>query len=173
MLTKKERRRRTLERRRRLEARYRAAKLCPCGREPRPGFKQCARCNDAGGAKYQIKYRPLDEVLGSTRVRLLRALTRFEWIDSLTLFEALGVPSWWTDDDRMNPERGAYTQMLSRITRSGLVERRRTIERGRCDGMNDSLEYRITSAGRAELASLLAYDLTAAWTDRDADRRAA
>lgn len=79
-------------------------------------------------------YTPLDETLAMPVTRLLRALRWFDWARSGDLYLALEV----SDDERSN-----YSAALSRMAKSGLVERG--------DNSTDGWAYRLSGAGRAEL----------------------
>lgn len=89
-------------------------------------------------------YRPLDEVVDLTKVRLLRAALRLEWFTTADLNEELGHV-----DDR---QRNTLTQALNRLTRGGRFARRRA-QGGHVVG--SPYEYEITDVGRAELAAIL------------------
>jgi hypothetical protein len=96
----------------------------------------------------QPKYIPLDELLDSPKVRLLRAIRTFEWAMSAHLMEYLGVPSK-VEDKRVHD---VYSQHLARLVHGGLVERR---------GLKPMCQYRITSAGRNELERIYALEKSA------------
>lgn len=99
-------------------------------------------------AKPRKKYIPLDELLESPKIRLLRAIRTFEWAMSSHLMNHLSVPSR-TEDKRVHD---VYSQHLARLCANGLVERR---------GLPPNSEYRITAAGRAELEAVYALEKSA------------
>lgn len=80
------------------------------------------------------RYTPLDETLAMPVTRLLRTLRRFDSARSGDLYLALEL----SED-----ERSAYSAALSRMTKSGLVERD--------SYSSDGWLYRLTNEGRAEL----------------------
>lgn len=83
-------------------------------------------------------YVPIDEKLETPRVRMLRAMLRFDWVSTRELFEVLSVAEY-EHDDRLEYDR--YTQALSRLRkREDLIEQR---------GRPNAYEYRLTPAGRA------------------------
>ncbi len=85
------------------------------------------------------RYLPLDELLELPRVRVLRCLRHFDWA---TMKQ---VCDWLNENDHASWQ--ALNSALKRHVESGSVELRdSTIPR----------HYRITQAGRAELAQLLA-----------------
>lgn len=97
-------------------------------------------------------YQPLDELLAKPGVRLMRGMARFDWIECDALFDVLGVPQYDAKDYR---DRGMYSQALSRLVRHfGFVERRRQVKARREHIGLRMYEYRLTTAGRAELARL-------------------
>jgi hypothetical protein len=91
------------------------------------------------------KYVPLDELLEAPRVRILRALRRLQWVESVDIFEALG--------DVLHSPRviNNYTTVLLRLVRDGWIKRRE-IRFGRAGGR---YEYAITLRGRVELQGML------------------
>lgn len=94
-------------------------------------------------------YVPIDELLAQTSVKLLRGLERFgDWTMVGVLFDAIGVPAF---DEVDHTERDRFTQRLSYLVRvQKYVERRRAND---FDApLGERFEYRITEAGRAELA---------------------
>jgi DNA-binding transcriptional ArsR family regulator len=104
------------------------------------------------------RYIPLDELLDMPRVRILRALRRFESASVDDLRDALDL------DIRANETTAnTYTKMLSRLVSEGLVEKRVTMRtrsyRGRYKTSREAISltrYRIVEAGLRELAALLA-----------------
>lgn len=93
-----------------------------------------------------IGYRSFDEE--DPRERILRALSRFDWVSASDLFDALELPDHVEGEP--NLRRNSYTAALSRLVRkSGLVERRR-IQYGQLV----NVEINLTDAGRAEAARL-------------------
>lgn len=92
------------------------------------------------------RYRPLDEVLARPRMRILRALRRFDLASSLDLFLA--------SSDEHN--RMAWSNALTHLVRGGLVERVPVRERGYNDRAITVSYYRITPAGLAEIEQLRA-----------------
>lgn len=117
------------------------------------------RMSDARKAKRAEKLRelrgklyiPFDELVERTSVRILRALLAHDWIASDALFDVMGVPEFDTED---NSPRDRYQQRLSVLTRGGFIERRDPPERRRDRIGLRRYDYRITKAGRDELARL-------------------
>lgn len=97
-------------------------------------------------AKGDPKYIPLDEILERPTTRLLRALRWFEWVSSIDLLHALGV-EWSPERSADNAEHHRYTASLSRLTKTGMVERQGSRSHGYL--------YRISQKGRDELHRLL------------------
>lgn len=87
-------------------------------------------------------YTPLDEILETPSTRILRALRWFDWVSSPDLMNAAGVPDFVVEYGD-NHERNAASAALSRLVRSGYVER----------GVRllDGYTHRITKAGLREL----------------------
>lgn len=88
------------------------------------------------------RYMPLDILLDLPRVRTLRVLKRFSWASISDLLIALD------DVDADHKTRNTLVQAIDRHVDQGHVERDASQPK-RC-------LYRITDAGRAELARLLA-----------------
>ena len=65
-------------------------------------------------------YVPIDEQ-GTTRTALLRIMRHLDWSTSSEILELLGVPPYEQGDRR---ERDAFAQMLCRLAKAGIVERR-------------------------------------------------
>lgn len=108
-------------------------------------------------------YRPLDETLAEPRVRILRALRYHDWVPSIDLTTALGL--------NKGKVMNTYHQTLKRLADKGLIERRHIYTVYNTDNGHN---YRITPAGRAELAKILReYDQVTAWSDRDAEEQLA
>ncbi len=84
------------------------------------------------------RYTPIDELLETLRVRVLRALRRFDWVSSEDIALAIDI----RDDQVEN-----YNAQLYRLSRDRFVDRRGAIVR--------HFTYRINDRGRAELARLL------------------
>jgi hypothetical protein len=131
-----------------------------------PGRRMCARCRDRAYLTQMrrhgltIRYNPLDEILADPRVQILRALRRFDWVECVDLFEAMGVS--------LEPiERNRYSAVLSRLTRGAFAARREPTTSWK-PGRQFNL-YRITQSGIDELARLMRTDTASAWTDRDAE----
>lgn len=87
-------------------------------------------------AKSEKHYQPIDGVLASPRVRLLRAMSWFDWERPHEIFETLGVM------EPMSVEANTLSQALSRLCRDGLAERRI------CPRLH--ADYRLTQAGHQE-----------------------
>jgi hypothetical protein len=85
-------------------------------------------------------YRPLDEILSSPTVRILRALRWFDWVEMADLLDALD------ESDDLSAAR-------IRVTMNYLVHTGRVESTGRGKGTRH--RYRITQAGRGELARQL------------------
>mgnify|MGYP006921326380 CR=1 FL=1 len=77
----------------------------------------------------------------NTQERLLRSLSRWDWVSSRELFEAMGV-----EEGRESRERNAWAQLLARSVKRGHAEFR---------GTRGARDYRITPAGRALIAERL------------------
>lgn len=131
-----------------------------CPEIARDGKSRCERCNRKHlkrSAKYRSRkareerreiaeYRPLAEVVDLTRVRVLRALNRLEWASCSDIIDTLGGV-----DDTM---RNTISQQLTRLARSGHLDRRR-IPPLQGSGYGAQWEYRITQAGRANLDEII------------------
>lgn len=108
-----------------------------------PVYTVCQRCDERGappaGVGTRRTYVPLDETLGSMRVRVLRALRHFGWTSTDELVSAIGIEA--------QAERASYRRALADAVRRGLIE---------CDQRERSAwRYRITPAGRASYAAAL------------------
>lgn len=130
---------------------------------PAPSLPDCTRCavcrvkNNATStvrarrrnralAREVAAYRPLDEVIDLTRVRVLRALVRLEWVSCSDLIDTLGGV-----DDTM---RNTISQQLTRLAKSGHVEKRR-IPPLTGSGYGAQWEYQIAQKGRANLDEIM------------------
>lgn len=98
--------------------------------------------------EWRVNYNPLDETLEKTDVRILRALRHFDSIEASDLWELLNVPRGREPGD--DGERSKFYSSMSRLAREGLVAR---------SGLLGERYYRITPAGRAELARRLTVDM--------------
>lgn len=98
--------------------------------------------------RHTVRYEPLDEILDSTPVRVLRLLRRNDWLDAQTVSQLLGAVDYL--------DRNAISVTLGRHVRAGLVERR--AYRMRIAYGATMREFRITPAGRAWLARRLETD---------------
>lgn len=76
-------------------------------------------------------YVPVDEIAASPRARILRAIRHFDWVSSRDLFDALDLPSWKEEGDRLR-----YFAMLNLLVKRGLVEQR---------GDRETREYRLAA----------------------------
>jgi hypothetical protein len=83
-------------------------------------------------------YHPLDELLETPLLRLLRGLSRFDWVCGRDLFDAIEVPQYTVDAEARN----VYSVTLSRLVKRELAE---------CRGPHASRDYRITPLGRRTL----------------------
>lgn len=83
-------------------------------------------------------YTPIDDLLAMPATRMMRAMRWFDWARSVDLYLNANV----SDD-----ERSACSSALSRLVKDGYAERG--------DRSSDGWAYRLTSAGRAELAARL------------------
>lgn len=92
--------------------------------------------------KSQARYLPLDESEGAMTYRILRAIRRFDWINSVDLSELLEIPSSTTDLHARN----TYSVALSRLARNGSLQRRYK---------PPLTEYRITARGLARIEHTL------------------
>lgn len=93
------------------------------------------------------KYEPFDEVLNHPRIRMLRLLTRHDWLSACELKELLGA----LYDARVS---NLYSAQLCRLARAGLVTTRPGL--GHYAGGARMCDYAITDLGRRELPELLA-----------------
>lgn len=98
----------------------------------------CGRCK--GDA---IPYTPIETILEMPTVRVLRAMRHHGWICGVDLLDSLHIPG-------ETLERFNYHTIMYRLRRDGLIERRRLV---------GSTEYRITDAGRRDLARRLTVDM--------------
>jgi hypothetical protein len=89
-------------------------------------------------------YDPIADILARPRIRILRALRWWEWVDSGELFQALGVPDY---EQCRNPEWNQYAQTLGCLAKTGRCEADRTTY---------PTLYRLTDLGRADLKRTLA-----------------
>lgn len=90
-------------------------------------------------------YQPLDERKQNFRVRILRALWWLsvggDWSDTREIFQAANVT-----DDYWSRKRNGAQVALGRLVKLGLVE-------ARAGSLNEWRDYRITDAGRTEVAA--------------------
>lgn len=100
-------------------------------------------------SRTEPRYVPLDEIERNNRVRLLRALWWLGWVDTRELFDAAGV-----DSDPRSVDRNGAQVALGRLVKYGLVEKREGRAVKALVGLTSSwADYRITAAGRAEVAN--------------------
>lgn len=129
--------------------------LCSqCVQRPRePGRASCRHCLDyairkkreytaRGSVRRARQYLPIDEVLANPRIRILRALRRFDEVAANELMHALDVADF---DEGNNRDRDRHAQALARLVKQGLVEK----ETG------SPCLYRITDAGRREAEGVM------------------
>ena len=90
------------------------------------------------------RYIPIDLLLESPRIRILRLLSRHDWISGHEIAEELGV--LWSPQIR-----NAYASHLTRMRRSGLVLVREGV-RENCGGGPD---YRISDAAAKDLPRII------------------
>jgi len=125
---------------------------------------RCADCRKAESERRRGEvrplYKPLDFVLGTMRVRILRAAARHDWVPSSELLECIGIPA------TASLEADNARQMLSRLHRQRLLEREMRLTRDLHDG--NTYWYHITAKGRAALTALLNQPLPVA-NDDEAD----
>lgn len=139
----------------------RANGMClDCPRPSLEGAVRCKRCRDANRVwaresserrrkreRLEIEtYRPLDEIIDLTRVRVLRAAKPLEWFTCAQMFDALGGGN--------DTQRNTVAQMLTRLGKQGRLDRQR-IPKMFSTGYGTQWEYQITQAGRDELAAIL------------------
>lgn len=94
-------------------------------------------------------YVPIDVLLKKPPIRLLRAIRRFDWIDTKDVFDLLGVPC----DGADTPQRNIYLKALSRLFLDGLVVGRPIGGRTQNGGPYvNCREYRISKDGMEWLA---------------------
>jgi hypothetical protein len=103
-------------------------------------------------------YRPADEIVESTKYRLLVALERVDWITPDDLYRRIGLGEFDADN---RTDRDRYAQSLGRYVKTGLVRYRDfhssgAAYGGRVRGSRNGGEYQITATGRAELADMRA-----------------
>lgn len=103
-------------------------------------------------------YRPADEVIASTRYRLLSTIARFDWIATGELWDVLGLPAF----EVSRTERDRFAKTLERYVKSGLIRYRDFISSGattgrhKPKGLRNGGTYKITEDGREALADLRA-----------------
>jgi DNA-binding transcriptional ArsR family regulator len=90
------------------------------------------------------KYIPIDLLLDSPRIRILRLLSRHDWISGHEIAEELGV--LWSPQIR-----NAYASHLTRMRKSGLVLARDGVHEN-CGGGPD---YRIAPHAAADLPKII------------------
>lgn len=95
-------------------------------------------------------YVPVDAQLDVMRIRILRAIRHFDWVQPVDLGDAIGIPG--SHEDHL--VRNNFDVTIGRLFRGGFLER--MPQRG-----GFSL-YRITPAGRALLERELSRSLAAA-----------
>ncbi len=84
-------------------------------------------------------------------MRVLRALRFFGWVDGSDLLEACDAPEGWD-----SVERNTLTAAMSRLWRSGEIERRRVWLGRHCKGFEGVMyEFRITDKGRRKVAHVI------------------
>lgn len=127
-----------------------------CPRVAEDGGRYCERCHKrriVSWRRYRRKkrreeraavraYVPLDQVIDLTRVRILRAARDLDWFSTHEINCEMGA-----SDARV---RNAVTQMLRRLAKAGVLERRTAT-----DAIGGKYEYRISESGRAELTDVL------------------
>ena len=106
-----------------------------CFNVNRAKHRSAQRRTANGGREPGDKYVPIEQILDVPRIRILRALRWFDWATTETLFDVLDVPT-------SKAERDRFAVTLSRASRSGDIEKRRTF--GPC-------EFRTTAAGLATI----------------------
>ena len=99
------------------------------------------------------KYCPLDVVLEHPRIRILRLLSRFDWLSAHEIAEHLGV--LWSPQIR-----NAYASHLCRMRKSGMLIAREPGVGKRGDysdtfGSFGGPDYRISPAARADLPRII------------------
>lgn len=95
-------------------------------------FVQCSKVSNG--------YYPIDELLEVPRVRILRALNRFDWALSGDLRVALDI-------EETVLEINKFARTLSSLVKERLVD---------MDGSGTSHRYRINDRGRAQLKQVIA-----------------
>lgn len=85
-------------------------------------------------------YRPIDENERDMSFRILRCVQRFDWVSSIEICDALGIPGAALHRQLHNN----YSVSLSRLYRKGFLRRRHVLEWH---------EYQITSKGLARIES--------------------
>lgn len=130
----------------------RPRQLAPDG----PMFVFCAICDERDGAVNptgptsqrgrpsvhcweRARYWPLDETKRDLSFRILRAISRFDWLTTTELREVMGVPG--LEDVTAN---NTFSKRISVLARDGFLRRRSIMEQP---------EYQITKLGRARIAS--------------------
>lgn len=98
------------------------------------------------------RYIPLDGLLDAPRIRILRLLSRFDWLSGHEIAELLGA-QWSTQI------RNTYATHLSRMRKAGLLIARapRPYVRGESthDAYGGGPDYRISPAARADLPRII------------------
>lgn len=154
-----------------------AATCRHCTKPAAPGLKLCTKCRENARACHKLRaelgltagnYEPIDEVLSSPAVRIMRALRHFDGISCFDLFEVMGVPPHNGGHDH---ERDAHTQALCRLRKMGLIERLEFSGHA-VDGEGFNW-YRVTDAGRKWLADRLKPDTKVIWTEKYEPRKSA
>jgi hypothetical protein len=97
-------------------------------------------------------YVPLETVLASPLARTLRALRHHD---------AVSLPELWDLLNEPRENRGTYVTALARAHRQGWVDRIDYSGGARLFGLDNGNWYRITQAGRDELARLLTTNVEA------------
>jgi DNA-binding transcriptional ArsR family regulator len=97
-------------------------------------------------------YVPIDVIVAHPRIRILRLLSRFDWLSGYEITEHLGV-QW-------SPQiRNAYATHLSRMRKAGLLIARpcRPWVRGETtgDAHGGGPDYQISPRARADLPKLI------------------
>lgn len=157
-----------------------AGRTCDRCRRPLPpdrrqlgAIVQCPRClaerRDAmrlARAGERIAYTPLDEIIQQPLVRILRALRWFGCVEIGDLYLALNAEEY-----DHGAERLALAQALSRAVRAGFIEHRKARAFWSGRDRHSLNSYRITPAGRAELARRMTIDMEIADDEPATDER--
>lgn len=93
-------------------------------------------------------YTPRDELEQQPRVRLIKALAHFDWVNTRELFDVLNIPDY--EEGGQNLERDAFAQRLTWLVKNGFAQQR---------GTHGKRDYQLTDQGRDEYKRIRSGDL--------------